>query len=174
MQRILGCCAQVTAWDAGGNWLDQGKILDRPPLFWHGHKTFPVGLNFQGARQLFRKKLFHWIENHFSGKINTCYPCVRTGMKSRDLQGKRGQKYLFPQHKLCHHGGHGEEHFYMLLLTPWIAFVVISPLCPQHLLRHEISVKIVSSRETGLNCPQTASEDLGIKQLILNFILKGF
>lgn len=89
MQRMLGCCAQVTAWDAGGNWLDQGKILDRPPLFWHGHKTFPVGLNFQVARQLYRKKSFHWIENHFSGKINTCYPCVRTGMRSRDLQGKR-------------------------------------------------------------------------------------
>lgn len=37
----------------------------------------------------------------------------------------------------------------------------------------EISVKIVSSRETGLNCTHTASEDLKIKQLILNF-LKGF
>lgn len=137
MQRMLGCCAQVTAWDAGGNWLDQGKILDRPPLFWHRHKTFHVGLNFQGARQLYRTKSFHWIENPFSGKINTCYPCVKADMKSRDLQGKRDRpEILFPQHRLCHHGGHAEEHFYMLLSTPCTAFVVISPPCPQHPLRH--------------------------------------
>lgn len=92
-------------------------------------------------------------------------------MKSRDPQGDRPEIFVSST-QACHHGGHGRGTFL------YAAFNSVHCMCGHFSILPttsaetcEISVKIESSRETGLNCTQTASEDLRIKQLILNFFL---
>lgn len=101
--------------------------------------------------------------------------CERADIKSRDPQGKRDRPEIFASStKAVPSWGTWRGTFlYVAFNSMHCICGHFSTLSTTSAETREISVKIVNSRETGLNCTQTASEDLKIKQLILNS-LKDF